>query len=106
MKTPLRIGIAGYGVVGKGRRRVIDVDPDVKRAAVCNQKMPGRGKFPDGTVSRFHDYPWRAGDIVVIEGVSPWHQIRYSPRPPFWHWNRNERLAVWHRLARLQKDPG
>ena len=48
MKTPLRIGIAGYAVVGKGRRRVIDADPDVERAAVCDQKMPGRGKFPDG----------------------------------------------------------
>ncbi len=76
---------------------------DVVHFYCCNRLEK---TLPDGTVSRFHDYPWRAGDIVVIEGVSPWHQIRYSPRPPFWHWNRNERLAVWHRLARLQKDPG
>ncbi len=48
MKTPLRIGIAGYGVVGKGRHRVTDAHPDIECVAVCDQKMPGRGKFPDG----------------------------------------------------------
>jgi len=44
----LRIGIAGYGVVGKRRRQYIDEHPELVCVAVCDQKLPGTGTFDDG----------------------------------------------------------
>ena len=41
-------------------------------------------KFPDGTVTRFADYPWLADDQVLVNGLCPWHQYYYSARPPFY----------------------
>lgn len=38
--------------------------------------------FPDGTVTRFADYPWQVG-YAVRDGLCPWHQDYYSFRPPF-----------------------
>lgn len=51
----LNIGIAGYGVVGKRRRHLIDQHPGMKTIAVCDQHFKGSGTMPDGV--RFHrDY--------------------------------------------------
>lgn len=44
----LRVGIAGYGVVGKLRRRFIDGHPRLKTVAVCDQAFADAGVFPDG----------------------------------------------------------
>jgi len=41
-------------------------------------------KFPDGTVTRFADYPWLVDDQVLVNGLCPWHQHYYSARPPFY----------------------
>ena len=35
MSDHLRVGIAGYGVVGKRRRQVIDAHPALETVAVC-----------------------------------------------------------------------
>ncbi|MDD4907510.1 MAG: Gfo/Idh/MocA family oxidoreductase [Candidatus Omnitrophica bacterium] len=48
MAKKLRVGIAGYGVVGKIRHRFIDQHPRLKTAAVCDKKMKGRGVMPGG----------------------------------------------------------
>ena len=54
-RTPLLVGIAGYGVVGKRRRQYIDKYPGLKTVAVCDRTFTGEGKLPDGV--RFHsDY--------------------------------------------------
>jgi predicted dehydrogenase len=45
---PLKVGIAGYGVVGNRRRQVIDKHSDMKVVAVCDQKLGGDGVFDDG----------------------------------------------------------
>src|SRR5581483_3777283 len=45
---PLRVGIAGYGVVGKRRRQVIDQRPGLKTIAVCDRVFPHEGTFEDG----------------------------------------------------------
>ncbi len=37
MKKELRVGIAGYGVVGKIRQKFIDEHPDMRVTAVCDQ---------------------------------------------------------------------
>jgi predicted dehydrogenase len=45
---PLKIGIAGYGVVGKRRRRCIDNNCNLKLVAVCDQTFSKDGQMPDG----------------------------------------------------------
>ena len=37
MNKPLRIGIAGYGIVGKRRREVAESRGDITTVAVCDQ---------------------------------------------------------------------
>lgn len=46
--TLLRVGIAGYGVVGKRRRQFIDLHPQMKTIAVCDRKFNEEGMFEDG----------------------------------------------------------
>ena len=55
MKLPLRVGIAGYGVVGKRRRHFIDANEYLKTVSVCDRKFEKSGQFDDGT-SYFSDY--------------------------------------------------
>ncbi len=49
VKQPLRVGFAGYGVVGKRRREIIDRRDDMRAAAVSDVTLGGDGKFDDGT---------------------------------------------------------
>jgi len=44
----LRVGIAGYGVVGKRRRQFIDLRSDMRTVAVCDQHFDCSGTFDDG----------------------------------------------------------
>jgi len=44
----LRVGIAGYGVVGKRRRYFIDQHPSFRTAAVCDQNYKSPGTMADG----------------------------------------------------------
>lgn len=55
MEFPLKVGIAGYGVVGKRRRQFIDQHPSLKTVAVCDQRLPGEGSFEDG-VRHYRSY--------------------------------------------------
>lgn len=54
-------------------------------------------KLPDGTITRFKEYPWGAHALNVDESC-PWHQSYYANRFPFYF--RYEGTH-WHRLARL-----
>jgi predicted dehydrogenase len=54
-KDKFRVGIAGYGIVGKRRRQFIDVHPNLKTVAVCDQKFPSPETMPDG-VKAFSTY--------------------------------------------------
>ena len=46
--TQLRIGIAGYGVIGKRRRICVDSNPHLKTVAVCDKKFVDDGNLEDG----------------------------------------------------------
>lgn len=48
MSEKLRIGIAGYGVVGKRRRDIIDGRDDMQTVAVCDRALGGSGQLDDG----------------------------------------------------------
>ena len=47
-QPPLRVGIAGYGVVGKKRRQCIDANPLLTTAAVSDITFVGEGTTSDG----------------------------------------------------------
>jgi len=47
-REQFRIGIAGYGVVGKRRRYFIDQHPRMRTVAVCDQYFAEAGTMPDG----------------------------------------------------------
>lgn len=53
MSDPLKVGIAGYGIVGKRRRDIIDSRSDMQVVAVCDQTLGGIGTFDDGV--RYYD---------------------------------------------------
>lgn len=48
MTRKLRVGIAGYGIVGKRRRQFIDRHPMLETVAVCDRYMTGEGTLDDG----------------------------------------------------------
>ena len=48
----LRVGIAGFGVVGKRRKQCVDYRSDLDVVAVCDQRFDTSGLLEDGT--RFH----------------------------------------------------
>jgi predicted dehydrogenase len=47
-QAKLRVGIAGYGVVGKRRREFIDMHPAMQTVAVCDRSFENEGIFADG----------------------------------------------------------
>jgi predicted dehydrogenase len=47
---PIKIGIAGYGIVGKRRRFFIDNIPEMQLVAVCDQVFEEDGVFDDGVL--------------------------------------------------------
>ena len=48
MAEKLRVGIAGYGVVGKRRREFIDLHPAIETVAVCDRTFDEDGRQDDG----------------------------------------------------------
>ncbi len=46
--TKLKVGIAGYGVVGKRRHHFIDLNPHLEVVGVCDQYFEGSGVFKEG----------------------------------------------------------
>jgi len=44
----LKVGIAGYGIVGKRRRKCVDKHPNLKLVAVCDRTFEHDGTFDDG----------------------------------------------------------
>lgn len=51
----LKVGIAGYGVVGKRRKACVDRNPHMQVVAVCDRLFEEEGIFPDG-VRYYPDY--------------------------------------------------
>jgi predicted dehydrogenase len=66
MTGKLRVGIAGYGVVGKRRRQFIDLHPGLTTVAVCDRTFSSDGVLPDG-VRRYRTYePLLEEDLDVL----------------------------------------
>lgn len=54
-KRKLKVGIAGYGVVGEKRRIFIDKNPYMETVAVCDQKLAGLSQL-SGNVRSYTEY--------------------------------------------------
>ena len=68
MSDVLRVGIAGYGIVGKRRRDVIDKRDDMQTVAVCDQTLDGNGRYDDGVkiFSRYQDLLAEPLDVLFV----------------------------------------
>jgi len=66
MAEKLRVGIAGYGVVGKRRREFIDRHPHLQTVAVCDRVLSGDGTFDDGTRYYTHYKKLLAEELDVL----------------------------------------
>ncbi len=55
-------------------------------------------RLPDGTLTKFSEYPWSQNDDVLAEGLCPWHQYFYSFFPPFY---REYDGQILHKLVQL-----
>jgi predicted dehydrogenase len=64
----LAVGIAGYGVVGRLRRQVIDAHPNMQVTAVCDQTLAGRQSLDDGLAcdSHYSNLLERPLDVLVV----------------------------------------
>jgi len=64
--TKLKVGIAGYGIVGKRRRACVEQHQDLQLVAVCDQTFGDKGVFPDGIryYANYHDM--LAEDLHVL----------------------------------------
>jgi len=64
-KQCLKVGIAGFGVVGQRRKACIDLHSNMRLVAVCDQKYQGEGVLPDG-VRYYHNYLRLLGDDIDV----------------------------------------
>lgn len=53
--SALKVGIAGFGVVGKRRKGCVDRHPRMRVVAVCDRTLDGEGTLADG-VRHYQDY--------------------------------------------------
>ena len=53
----IRVGIAGFGVVGQRRKDCVDRHPEMQLVAVCDQLFQEDGQFDDGV--KFFKYHTR-----------------------------------------------
>jgi predicted dehydrogenase len=51
----LKVGIAGYGIVGKRRRACVDLHPNMQLMAICDREFDGQGMLSEG-VRYYPDY--------------------------------------------------
>lgn len=63
----LKIGIAGFGVVGKRRRQYIDKRSDMKVVAVCDRNFEGDGVIEDGV--RHYQTPARLLEAEKLDAL-------------------------------------
>lgn len=68
----------------------------------CNKRYK---RLKDGTEVRFEEYPWRGSDQILLDAVCRWSQWIYSKQPPFWQYRRGASRVIWHRLAKLVRQP-
>ena len=69
MSEPLKVGIAGFGVVGKRRMNFIDQNPHFRTVAICDQAFGEACLGPDG-FQCYPDYRGLLGESLDVLFVS------------------------------------
>ena len=66
--SKLKVGIAGYGIVGKRRRGCVDGNPNLELVAVCDKSFGSDGTFADGInyYTNYKDLLNQPLDIVIV----------------------------------------
>lgn len=62
----LKVGIAGYGVVGKRRREVVEAHPSLETTVVCDRYFGASGVMDDGVVYHSHYKNLLEKDLDVL----------------------------------------
>ena len=64
----LKVGIAGYGIVGKRRRDCVDRHPGMQVVAVCDAVFEHKGVFPDGVryYTNYHALLEEELDVLIV----------------------------------------
>jgi predicted dehydrogenase len=68
VSEPLRVGIAGFGIVGKRRKDCVERHPDMQVVAVCDRTFDHEGTLQDG-VRFFPSYQRLLGeplDVLIV----------------------------------------
>ena len=71
--------------------------PRASTAFYCCNRIEKR--LPDGTITRFFDYPWDRDDEILIDEPTPWDKFAYRGAPPFYY----KGSTTHHRLVHLKK---
>jgi len=63
-----RVGIAGYGVVGKRRQVCVDQHPSLELVAVCDKSFKEKGEFVGGLkyFTNYHDLLKEKLDLLIV----------------------------------------
>lgn len=66
--TELKVGIAGFGVVGKRRKECVDRHPHMRVVAVCDRSFDGDGVLDDGIhyYQNYHRLLKEELDILIV----------------------------------------
>ena len=78
--TKLKVGIAGYGVVGKRRHKFIDINPHLQVVAVCDQTFKGQGVYKEG-INFYSNYKDLIAAEVTILGLEKKLHV-FCEKPP------------------------
>lgn len=64
----IRVGIAGYGIVGRRRQACVLKNPHLEMVAVCDRSFSSQGKFPDGTryYANYQDLLGEELDVLFV----------------------------------------
>jgi predicted dehydrogenase len=74
MSKTLKVGFAGYGVVGKRRRKIVDAHSALETVAVSDRVLEGDGVFDDG-VCFFDRYEKLLEEDLDVLFVCLWNDI-------------------------------
>jgi len=66
--SALKVGIAGYGIVGKRRHECVNRHSDMELVAVCDRVFEDKGVFPDGIryYTNYHDLLAEELDVLIV----------------------------------------
>ena len=103
----IRVGIAGYGMVGKVRRRVVDSHPELEVVAVCDRDYTEPMAFDDGvrawpSYEQLLDAFWDLHDPTTLNRQGP--DVGSQYRSAIFFHSPEQQAAAVRSLERLSRS--